>query len=168
MQEELTKKLEHLSAYIAENHFDRTSLIEILHEIQTDFGYIPIPAMDMISNKLSIPVAEIFGVVTFYAHFKLYPAGKYNILLCQGTACHVNNAAAMQETLQDLLKIKTGQTTPDGLFSINTVACLGCCSLSPVMQINGKTYGSLTKERIARVIEVLRARALSEKVEVEA
>lgn len=165
MQEELTKKLECLEAYLDEHDFDRTSLIEILHEIQNKFGYIPIPAMDLVGERLSIPVAEIFGVVTFYAHFKLFPAGKYNILLCQGTACHVNNAAMIQETLEDYLKIKAGQTTNDGLFSINTVACLGCCSLSPVMQINGKTYGSLTKERATRVIDVLRARAEEEKVE---
>lgn len=166
MQEELAKKLECLEAYLDEHDFDRTSLIEILHEIQNKFGYIPIPAMDLVGERLSIPVAEIFGVVTFYAHFKLFPAGKYNILLCQGTACHVNSAAMIQETLEDYLKIKAGQTTNDGLFSINTVACLGCCSLSPVMQINGKTYGSLTKERATRVIDVLRARAEEEKVEV--
>lgn len=166
MHEELTKKLERIKTYLDENDFDRSSLIEILHEIQNTCGYIPIPAMEIISDRLSIPVAEIFGVVTFYAHFKLFPAGKYNILLCQGTACHVNNAAMIQETLEAYLKIKAGQTTNDGLFSINTVACLGCCSLSPVMQINGKTYGSLTKERATRVIDVLRARAEEEKVEV--
>ncbi|MCL2320839.1 MAG: NADH-quinone oxidoreductase subunit NuoE [Oscillospiraceae bacterium] len=128
------------------------SLITILQETQSIYGYIPIDAIDYISEKTNIKPAKILGVATFYAQFRLNPVGKNIILLCQGTACHVNRSDKVYDAVCEELSIKDGETTEDGLFTLNNVACLGCCSLSPVMMINGETYGSLTKEKAVKII----------------
>ncbi len=132
------------------------SLITILQKTQDIYGYLPKEAIEYISLKTGIKTSEIMGVATFYTQFRLTPVGKYLIMLCQGTACHVNSSELILQTITEELGITDGETTPDGLFSLKCVACLGCCSLSPVMMINENTYGSLTPEKTRAVIKQLR------------
>ncbi|MGL4791331.1 MAG: NAD(P)H-dependent oxidoreductase subunit E, partial [Anaerotignaceae bacterium] len=100
--------------------------------------------------------AKVLGVATFYAQFRMEPIGKYLIMLCQGTACHVNGSSSIETAICEELNIKEGETTADGLFTLNNVACLGCCSLSPVMMINGETYGTLTPEKAKEIVASIR------------
>lgn len=132
------------------------SLITILQKTQDIYGYLPQSAIEYISEKTNIAESEIMGVATFYTQFRLTPVGKYLIMLCQGTACHVNSSKLILQTIQDELGINDGETTADGLFSLKCVACLGCCSLSPVMMINEDTYGSLTPEKTKKILRELR------------
>ena len=135
------------------------SLIAILQETQDVYGYLPMDVMELISQRTGTPIATVIGVATFYAQFRLQPVGKYLIMLCQGTACHVNGSELISAAITDELGIEDGQTTEDGLFSLKHVACLGCCSLSPVMMINGKVYSSLTPDKAKKVLRTLRAEA---------
>ena len=135
------------------------SLIAILQETQDLYGYLPIDVMELISQRTGTPIATVIGVATFYAQFRLQPVGKYLIMLCQGTACHVNGSELISAAITDELSIEDGQTTEDGVFSLKHVACLGCCSLSPVMMINGKVYSSLTPDKAKKVLRTLRAEA---------
>ncbi|ABR49234.1 NADH dehydrogenase (ubiquinone), 24 kDa subunit [Alkaliphilus metalliredigens QYMF] len=135
------------------------SIIPILQEIQEVFNYLPKDILAVIAEKTDISPAKIYGVATFYKQFRLKPVGNYLILLCQGTACHVNGSKKIEETLYNELKIRDGETTEDGLFTLNNVACLGCCSLSPVMMINEETYGSLVPEQVIKIITELKNQA---------
>ena len=130
------------------------SLITILQKTQDIYGYLPKDAIIYISERTGIAESEIMGVATFYTQFRLAPVGKYLIMLCQGTACHVNSSELILQTIKDELGIE--ETTEDGLFSLKCVACLGCCSLSPVMMINESTYGSLTPEKTKKILKELR------------
>lgn len=132
------------------------SLITILQKTQETYGYLPKEAIIYISERTGIAESEIMGVATFYTQFRLTPVGKYLIMLCQGTACHVNSSELILQTIKDELGIEDGETTGDGLFSLKCVACLGCCSLSPVMMINENTYGSLTPEKTKKILKELR------------
>ena len=136
------------------------SLIAILQETQDIYGYLPMDVMELISARTGTAIASVIGVATFYAQFRLQPVGKYLIMLCQGTACHVNGSELISAAITDELGIEDGQTTEDGLFSLKHVACLGCCSLSPVMMVNGKVYSSLTPDKAKKVLRTLRAEAL--------
>jgi NADH-quinone oxidoreductase subunit E len=133
------------------------SLITILQETQEAYGYLPMEAMEHIAERTGTPIATIVGVATFYAQFRLQPVGKYLIMLCKGTACHVNGSDLIASAITDELGITDGETTEDGLFSLEFVACLGCCSLSPVMMINGRTYGRLTPDKAKKVLRELAA-----------
>lgn len=135
------------------------SLITILQHTQDIYGYLPKEAIELISEKTGIATSEIMGVGTFYTQFRFEPVGKYLIMLCQGTACHVNSSELILQTIKDELGIDDGQTTEDGLFSLKCVACLGCCSLSPVMMINEDTYGSLTPDKTKKILKELREAA---------
>lgn len=132
------------------------SLITILQKTQDIYGYLPKEAICRISERTSIAESEIMGVATFYTQFRLTPVGKYLIMLCQGTACHVNSSELILQTIQEELGISDGETTEDGMFSLKCVACLGCCSLSPVMMINEDTYGSLTPDKTIKILRELR------------
>jgi NADH-quinone oxidoreductase subunit E len=136
----------------------RGSLISILQQTQDIHGYLSMDAINYISEKTGIAPAKIFGVATFYTQFRLEPIGEYLIMLCQGTACHVNGSAMIEEAISEYLGIADKETTPDGKFTLNNVACLGCCSLAPVMMIKSKdgdeTFGNLTK---ASVVEAIRS-----------
>lgn len=132
------------------------SLITILQKTQDIYGYLPKDAIIYISERTGIAESEIMGVATFIPNFCLAPVGKYLIMLCQGTACHVNSSELILQTIKDELGIEDGETTEDGLFSLKCVACLGCCSLSPVMMINESTYGSLTPEKTKKILKELR------------
>ena len=135
------------------------SLITILQHTQDIYGYLPKEAIKLISEKTGIAESEIMGVATLYTQFRFEPVGKYLIMLCQGTACHVNSSELILQTIKDELGIEDGQTTEDGLFSLKCVACLGCCSLSPVMMINEDTYGSLTPDKTKKILKELREAA---------
>ena len=128
------------------------SLITILQKAQDIYGYLSIPLMEYIAYRTGIKPSKVLGVATFYTQFRFEKAGKYQILLCKGTACHVNGADSIEESLKETLGISAGQTTQDGMFTYNNVACLGCCSLSPVMMINGETYGKLTPALAKKIL----------------
>lgn len=136
---------------------EQSHLITILQQVQEHYGYLPNEAMLYIAAETGIKASKIYGVATFYTQFRLNPVGKYLIMLCQGTACHVNGAGLIERTLVEHLGISEGETTEDGLFTLNNVACLGCCSLAPVMMINGETYAKLTPDSAIRVIESLKS-----------
>lgn len=135
---------------------DAGNLITILQKAQEIYGYIPTDVVYRIAERTGATPAKVLGVATFYAQFRLKPVGKYLIMLCKGTACHVNGADGIEKAITEHLKIEDGGTTEDGLFSLKNVACLGCCSLSPVMMINGITYGSLTPSKAVAILEELR------------
>ena len=136
------------------------SLITILQHTQDIYGYLPKEAIELISEKTGLATSEIMGVGTFYTQFRFEPVGKYLLMLCQGTACHVNGSELILQTIKDELGIDDGQTTEDGLFSLKCVACLGCCSLSPVMMVNEDTYGSLTPDKTKKILKELREAAV--------
>lgn len=128
------------------------SLITILQKAQALYGYLPVDLLAYIAMRCNIKPAKVLGVATFYTQFRLKPVGKHLILLCQGTACHVNGSADIESAVREELGVEEGEITPDGLFTYNNVACLGCCSLSPVMMIGDSTYGSLTPEKAKSVL----------------
>jgi NADH-quinone oxidoreductase subunit E len=132
------------------------SLISILQKAQEIYGYLSVDLMHYIARQTNTSISKVYGVATFYTQFRFQPVGKNLILLCQGTACHVNGSKMIEEAIVELLNIKEGETTEDGLFTLNNVACLGCCSLSPVMMINDDTYGQLTKEKVKNILADLR------------
>jgi len=135
------------------------SLITILQKAQDIYGYLPREVIERIAGALKQKAAKVYGVATFYTQFRFNPVGKYLIMLCKGTACHVNGATMIEDAVCEELGILDGETTGDGLFTLNNVACIGCCSLSPVMMINGETYGTLTREKVKVVLDDLRAKA---------
>ncbi|MCL2046502.1 MAG: NADH-quinone oxidoreductase subunit NuoE [Oscillospiraceae bacterium] len=135
------------------------SLITVLQKAQDIYGYLPREVIEYISAGLKLKSAKVYGVATFYTQFRFNPVGKYLILLCMGTACHVNGAKTIEEAIIEELGISDGETTEDGLFTLSNVACLGCCSLSPVMMINQDTYGTLTADKVKEILDGLRAAA---------
>ncbi|MBO4235373.1 MAG: NADH-quinone oxidoreductase subunit NuoE [Firmicutes bacterium] len=132
------------------------SLITILQKAQDIYGYLPVDVIYCIAEATGNSPAKVMGVATFYTQFRLQPIGKYLIMQCQGTACHVNGSERISAAITEELGIKDGETTEDGLFTLSNVACLGCCSLSPVMMINGETYGSLTPEKTIKILRDIR------------
>lgn len=138
------------------------SLITILQRAQDIYGYLSMDAINYISERTGLKPAQIYGVATFYTQFRLSPIGKNLIMLCKGTACHVNGADMIEEAITEELSIGDGETTEDGIFTLNNVACLGCCSLAPVMMIRNKegdeTYGNLTKDSVKSILREIRKR----------
>jgi NADH-quinone oxidoreductase subunit E len=137
-------------------------MIPLLQSAQEHFGYIPRRAIRYISSVTRIPESKIYGVITFYSQFRLQPLGKHVIRLCTGTACHVANAGLLIDTIEDELDIEVGGTTGDGVFTLTTVACIGCCSLDPVMMIDDDTHGKLPPASTRRILRRTRRRALGE------
>ena len=132
------------------------SLITILQKTQEIYGYIPIDAVYHIAEKTGSTPAKVLGVATFYSQFRFQAVGKYLIMLCKGTACYVNGADRIAEAVKEELGIGDNETTADGLFSLSLVSCLGCCSLAPVMMINEDTYGSLTPDKVKKILREIR------------
>lgn len=132
---------------------EKNELIPVLQAVQTTYGYLSEESMQDVAKFLRIPQSKVFAVATFYAQFKFNPVGKYIIKICHGTACHVQNAMAITESIEDELGVKDGGTTEDMLFTFESVACIGCCSLAPVMTINENTHGKLTKKDISNIIK---------------
>lgn len=132
---------------------EKDQLIAILNDVQEKYGYIPKEAQLAISEELSIPMAEIYGVITFYSRFTLEPKGKYNISICLGTACYVKGSQKLLDRAKERLGIEPGQVTSDGKFSIDEVRCVGACGLAPVFMINDEVYGNATVKQLDEVID---------------
>lgn len=132
---------------------ERDRLIAILNDIQEKYGYIPKKAQMEISEYLHMPMAEIYGVITFYSRFTLEPKGKYSISVCLGTACFVKGSKSLMDRLEERLHIKAGEVTKDGKFSIDEVRCVGACGLAPVFMINDEVYGNATVKKLDEVLD---------------
>lgn len=150
VEEKVTKEVKEI---LEKYKKDKSNLIQILNEIQEKYGYIPKQAQIEVSEYLSIPMAEIYGVITFYSRFTLEPKGKYNISVCLGTACFVKGSQALLDRLKERLKIEEGQTTADGKFSIDATRCVGACGLAPVFTVNDEVYGKATVKKLDEVLD---------------
>lgn len=143
----------------------RESLIPLLQEIQEEQGYLSQKTFEDVGEFLDLPASKIYGVATFYNQFRFEPLGKYHIQVCRGTACHVLGSLTVLEELQKILKIKAGQTTRDGLFSMEVVACIGACGLAPVICVNENFHAKVTQKSIRQIIEDYKAQEETTKVE---
>ena len=136
---------------------EKTPLMMILSDIQKEYGYIPLEVQELVSERTGISVAEIYGVVTFYSFFSLTPKGKYVIGVCLGTACYVKGAQQILDKFAELIGIKPGETSADGLFTLDALRCIGACGIAPAVTINGKVYPKLTVDAVPKVIEEYKA-----------
>lgn len=139
--------------YLSQIGREKSNLIKGLQAVQTREGYVSNEAVQSVAAYFDIPVAEVEGVLTFYAQFRRNRPGRFKISVCDGTACHIKGSDSVHKWVSDLLKIGDGETDAEGRFSLQTVACLGCCSLAPVMSINGKVYGKLDRKAVARILK---------------
>ncbi|MDX9974262.1 MAG: NADH-quinone oxidoreductase subunit NuoE [FCB group bacterium] len=137
----------------------RDALIPILQEVQEALGYLSKEAILLIGNHLGLPASKIYGVATFYNQFRFQPNGKFHVQVCRGTACHVKNSLAVLEAIKQELNVGPGQTTRDGVFSLEVVACIGACGLAPVITINGEFFAGLTPKKVRDIIENYREEA---------
>ena len=152
-----TSDLERRLSPIVERYRGKEGVaIPLLADVQREIGYVAEDAVEYVGAELGIPAAELFGVATFYAMFRFQPQGKHVVRLCRGTACHVQGSGRVAEQLERSLEVKDGETTKDLLFTLQYVACLGCCSLAPAMLVNDEVYGRLTPEKAVTVQENLR------------
>ncbi|MDR2422617.1 MAG: NADH-quinone oxidoreductase subunit NuoE [Deltaproteobacteria bacterium] len=135
----------------------RGSLIPVLQAAQDAYGYLPTLALETIAERMNAPISQIYGVVTFYAQFRLVPRGKHVIRACQGTACHVRNSSTILETLKSTLGVTAGGTTADLQFTLETVACIGACSLAPVMMVDNDAHGRLRPDRVPEILDQYRS-----------
>jgi NADP-reducing hydrogenase subunit HndA len=135
--------------------FDNQSgeLINVLHKVQGNFGYLPAEVQEVVAQELEVPVAKVYGVVTFYSFFSMLPKGKHPISICTGTACYVRGAEKVLEELKKELKVEVGETTVDGKFSINCLRCVGACGLAPVVMVGDKTYGRVAPEMVKDILK---------------
>ena len=138
---------------IAQHKNEAGATIPVLHKAQEIYGYLPIEVQQMISDGLGVPLAEIYGIVTFYTQFSLNPKGKYVIGICLGTACYVKGSGDLLEKTKQILGIDVGECTPDGKFSIEATRCIGACGLAPVLTVNEEVYGRLTVDDIDDIIK---------------
>ncbi|MBE7044400.1 MAG: NAD(P)H-dependent oxidoreductase subunit E [Ruminococcaceae bacterium] len=141
-----------LMEVIAEHKGQQGATIPVLHKAQEIYGYLPIEVQKMISEGLDVPLAEIYGIVTFYTQFSLNPKGKYQIGVCLGTACYVKGSGDILEKIKEILKIDVGECTPDGKFSLEATRCVGACGLAPVVTINEDVYGRLVVADVADML----------------
>ncbi|MGH0053103.1 MAG: NAD(P)H-dependent oxidoreductase subunit E [Sphaerochaetaceae bacterium] len=141
-----------LVAFIKEWKTKPGNLIMVLHKVQQEQGYISREAADKVATLLDVPLATIWGVVTFYHFFKLTKPGKHNIQVCLGTACYLKGGQAIIDELDKQLKLPVGGVTEDGNFSLEAVRCVGCCGLAPVMTVSGEVFGKVTKDQVAGII----------------
>lgn len=132
------------------------ALMQVLHTAQDIFGYLPIEVQKFIASELDVPLAEVYGVATFYTQFASEPKGKHKIGVCLGTACYVKSSQLIMDKLSKELNIKVGQTTADNLFTLEATRCLGCCGLAPVMMIDQDVYGKLEPKKIPEILEKYR------------
>ena len=136
---------------------ERTPLMMILSDIQKEYGYIPLEVQEIVSDRTGISVAEIYGVVTFYSFFSLTPKGKYVIGVCLGTACYVKGAQQIVDKFSEIIGIKPGETSQDGLFTLDALRCIGACGIAPAVTINGKVYPKLTVDAVPKIVEEYKA-----------
>lgn len=152
------EKLDKLGGYIDALPEKEGALISILHEAQDIFGYLPQDVQLYIARKLGIPAAKVFGVTTFYSYFTMEPRGKHVINVCLGTACFVKGSDRIAEALRSKLNIGEGATSEDGMYTMDTLRCIGACGLAPVVMVDGKVYGRVTPEDVDEIIKNLQAR----------
>ena len=156
MSEKTEQMTPELKAFIEEWKGKPGNLIMVLHKVQQTYGYIPREIAIEISSLLDVPLAKIYGVVTFYNFFKLQKAGKYISQVCLGTACYLRGGDDLMKEFERQLGVGVNATTPDGLFSVEAVRCLGCCGLAPVVVVNGEVHGKLATKDVAGIIEKYR------------
>ncbi|HNX76967.1 MAG TPA: NAD(P)H-dependent oxidoreductase subunit E [Candidatus Rifleibacterium sp.] len=155
----MMRKFEKVCEIIERYHNDSSKLVPILQAVQEEYRYLPEDVMYYVATSLGIPSAQVYGVATFYSHFALTPKGKYLIKVCDGTACHVKKSIPILEALVKKLKLADGRmTTPDMLFTVETVSCLGACGLAPVLVINDEVHGLMTPEASTALIDDIIAR----------
>ena len=154
LQESAIKKINEICDRYAD---EKTPLMMILSDIQKEYGYIPLEVQEVVSGRTGISVAEIYGVVTFYSFFSLQPKGKYVIGCCLGTACYVKGAQQIIDKFTDILKIAPGETSEDGLFTLDALRCIGACGIAPAVTINGTVYPKMTVDTVPKIIEQYRA-----------
>ena len=142
-----------LREVIARLKDEKGALMPVLQQAQEIYGYLPYEVQKIISDELQVPIEEVYGVVTFYSQFSLYPKGKYRISVCLGTACYVKGSGDVYAKLQELLGIEGGQCTADGKFSLDACRCVGACGLAPVMMINDDVYGRLTPDKVKEILD---------------
>ncbi len=142
-----------INQIIEKHQCEASSLIQVMLEIQSIYHWLPKEALELVSDKLKVPLTRIQHIATFYKAFSLVPKGRHGIHICMGTACHVRGAGRILDSVQDLTGIKPGETDLDMKFSLETVNCLGCCALGPVMEINGKTHGKMAPAKTADVLK---------------
>lgn len=152
----MAKNFSYIDTILKKHSNPEESLIAVLQDVQGVDGYISRESVEYLTEKTGIPSSRIMGVASFYAGFRLKPVGKYRIMVCMGTACHVNGSQRIGDTVKRVLGIDEGDVTEDGLFSWEEVACLGCCSISPAMMINDTAYGNLTQDKVVSIIEKIR------------
>jgi len=136
-----------------EHNNDPGELIHILHKLQHEFGYLPAEVQEVVAEELNIPVARVYGVVTFYSFFTMTPRGKYPISICTGTACYVRGAETILQEFKKQLKINIGETTPDEKFSLNCLRCVGACGLAPVVIVGDRTYGRVSPDMVSEILK---------------
>lgn len=141
-------------------------LIPVLQEIQAHYRYLPEPAMKEVARQLGIPLRDVYGVATFYRAFALKPRGKHEVTVCLGTACHVRGGANIVNTLSTDLGVSPGQTTPDGKFTLETVNCLGCCAIGPIVVVDGEYHGEMNSQKARKLIENLEKEEKNAKAKV--
>lgn len=156
-----SKHFDKLNRILGKYSGKNSDLIPILQDIQSEYGYLPHDVLAVMCGKTGMIPTQVMGVATFYSQFRFAPTGMHVIKLCFGTACHVTGIEKVADALADELKIKLGGTTPDGKFSLESVACLGCCSLAPVMMIDDETYGRLTPQTARDVVREYYARGVA-------
>ncbi len=144
----------------------RGELIAMLGDVQAERGYLPESALREVASKLGLPLRDVYGVATFYSAFTLKPRGKHTVTVCLGTACHVRGGARLADTLGSDLKIKAGETTADGEFSLETVNCLGCCAIGPIMLVDGVYHGAMTPQKALKVLQNVGTEVKHEKFQV--
>jgi NADP-reducing hydrogenase subunit HndA len=150
---EAQEKAKKLDAIVEKYKDTRGALIQVLHEVQEVYGYLPLEVQRAISEKMNIPLAEIYGVVSFYTQFSIYPKGKYQINVCMGTACYVKGANEILDKFRTRLSIDVGECTEDGMFSLEACRCIGACGLAPVVTINEDVYGKLVADDVDGIID---------------
>jgi NADH-quinone oxidoreductase subunit E len=147
---------ERLKRVFSKHHRDRDALIPVLQDIQEAFGYLPPETMTAAARFCRIDPVEVYGVATFYAQFKFSPLGRNTVMVCQGTACHVMGGARILEEVMGQLEVEAGETSKDGVFTLERVACIGACALAPAMVVNKDTFGRMKAEKVTEILNAYR------------
>ena len=156
----LGRSFEKVNAILEKHGYDSTNLIAILQEIQEEYRYLPEEILTYVATALWVSPAYVYGVATFYAQFSLKPKGKHIIRVCDGTACHVKGSEKVLKAVREYLGLREGEnTTPDLLFTVETVACIGACALAPVMAVDNEVFGPMDEERARQIIEEIEKRS---------
>ncbi len=154
----ITRNFSKVEEILKKHAYDKKNLIKILLDIQKEYRHLPKDVINYLGVALDLPPAKIYGVGTFYAQFSLKPKGQYAISICDGTACHMQGSTSLLQAIEKEIGIKPGEVTPDLLFSLDQVGCLGACALAPAMVINEEVYGNLTPEEVTRILKNLKER----------